>query len=247
MNSGLYAACSGLVSRMQALDTIASNVANSASAGYQGEKDSFGTMLNHVRGHDNLSALNQAANTYSLVGASRLDDNQGMISRTDSNLDVAIQGAGYLKVQTSTGIAYTRNGKLQTNAASQLTTSSGDLVLGDSGPISLGPGAVTISKDGTIATAGAICGKLSVVKFAAGDALSHRGGSLYTAPVGAQEQPATDATIEQGALEGSNVDSVSGIVQLITAERAAESMRHAVSMLDGDMNKTAVQDLARVS
>jgi flagellar basal body rod protein FlgG len=76
--------------------------------------------------------------------------------------------------------------------------------------------------------------------------MSNRGGSEYSAPVNS-EMPATGATVQQGALEGSNVSPVEGVVQLISAQRAAESMRHALSLLDSDMDKTAVQDLARVS
>lgn len=246
MNSGLYAACSGLVARMQALDTIASNVANSGSAGFRGEKNSFGTVLSKAHTNTPFSALNKATNTYSLLGSIHLDDTQGNITKTDNSLDVAIQGSGYFKVKTSTGMAYTRNGRFQADSHGKLTTMTGDAVLGDSGPITLPPGPVVISADGTITAGGAISGHLSVVDFAPGTALTHRGGGYYDVPAGTKEQPVTTSAIQQGALEDSNVDPISGVVQLITAQRAAESMRHAVTMLDTEMNKTAVQDLARV-
>lgn len=247
MNSGLYAACSGLIARMNALDTIASNLSNSSSAGFQGQKDSFGTMLRQVAGHGSLPALNRATNTYSLLAGSHLDVSQGVISRTGNSLDVAIEGPGYFKIQTANGVAYTRNGSFQLDSTGRLTTATGDPVLGDGGPITIGSGPVSIAADGTISSAGAVCGKLLVVRFAPGGEPVHRGGGYYSVPAGTKEETAEGVTIQQGALEGSNVEPVTGTIQLISAQRAAESMRHALTLLDADMNKTAVQDLARVS
>lgn len=245
MNSGTYAACAGLVARMKALDTIASNMANSSSVGFRGEKETFGTVLAEARHHGVLSALNKVTNSYAQLGSIDVDDTQGEITRTGSDLDVAIQGQGYFKVQTQTGVVYTRDGSFRVDVNGNLTTANGDAVLGQTGPITLSPGPVTISADGTISSAGAISGKLAIVTFAPGTNLSNRGMANYTAPTSA-ERPATGATVEQGALEGSNVSPVEGVVQLISAQRAAESMRHVLSLMDNDMDKTAAQELARV-
>lgn len=246
MNSGLYAACAGLMARMQALDTIAANVANSSSAGFRGQENVFGTVLAEANHHGRLSTLNQATNTYSQMSDPQLDQTEGVVTQTGNDLDVAIEGSGYFKVQTANGIAYTRNGHFQVDANGKLTTDTGDAVLGLAGPITLSKGPVTISADGTISSGGAISGKLALVTFAPGTKLSNRGGSDYDAPANS-ELPATGAAVQQGALEGSNVSPIEGVVQLISAQRAAESMRHALSLLDSDMNKTAVQDLARIS
>jgi flagellar basal-body rod protein FlgF len=245
MDSGLYAACAGLVARTQALDTIAANVANSSSAGFRGQENMFGTVLAEANHHGRLSTLNRATNTYSQMSGTQLDQTQGVISHTGNDLDAAIEGPGYFKVQTTNGVAYTRNGHFQVNANGQLTTETGDPVLGQAGPITLSKGPVTISADGTISAGGAISAKLAVVTFAPNTQLSNRGGSNYSAPA-SSELPATGATVQQGALEGSNVSPIEGVVRLISAQRAAESMRHALTMLDADMDKTAVQDLARV-
>ncbi len=245
MNSGFYAACTALVARTQALDTIASNVANSSSNGFRAQQNVFGTMLASAHNH-RLSPINQVTNTYGILSGTHLDDTQGALSRTGNDLDVAIQGAGYFKVSSGNGLVYTRNGSFQVSSTGQLTTSTGDLVLGDAGPLNVAKGKLAISSDGTLSVDGAIAGKLSLVTFAPGTNLTSRGGSNYTAPANA-EQPATDLSVQQGALENSNVNPVEGMVQLISAQRAAESMRHILSMLDADMNKTAVQDLPRVS
>jgi flagellar basal body rod protein FlgG len=91
-----------------------------------------------------------------------------------------------------------------------------------------------------------LAGKLSVVTFPPGTKLTDQGRSQYGAPAGS-EIPAQQASLQQGALEGSNVSPMEGVVQLITAQRAAESMRHALTLIDGEMDKSTVQDLARVN
>ena len=245
MNSGLYAACAGLVARTQALDTIAANIANSSSAGFRGEQNIFGTVLASA-GHHRLSSMNQVTNSYGILSGTQLDQTQGMLTRTGNDLDVAIQGSAFFKVQTTGGVAYTRNGAFLVSPTGQLTTANGDAVLGESGPINVPPGKVAISADGTISVDGTLSGRLKLVNFAPETKLASHGAGYYVAPASA-ELPATAASIQQGALEGSNVSPVEGMVQLISAQRSAESMRHVLSMLDADMDKTAAQDLPRVS
>ena len=246
MDSGLYAACAGLVARTQQLDTIASNLANSSTAGFHGQKMIFGTVLAEAARHGTLSPLNQVTNSYGVLTATRLDETQGTLTHTGNPLDVALEGPGYLKVQTANGIAYTRNGSLQVSSTGQLTTAMGDPVLGQSGAINLPPGAPTISSDGTISSAGAIVGKLQVVSFPSGTVPVTLGSSYYTAPP-AQEQAATSTGIRQGSLETSNTSSIDGVIDLVSAQRATETMRRVLTMIDTDMDKTAVQDLPRVS
>lgn len=246
MNSGLYGACAGLMARTQALDTIAANIANSSSTGFRGQQDVFGTVLAEASSHARMSNLNRATNAFSQMAGVQTDDTQGVIMTTGNDLDVAIKGAGYFKVKTASGIVYTRNGHFQISPEGKLTTEAGDPVLGEGGEIALGKGNIAISADGTISSGGAISGKLSLVTFAPGTVLTNNGGANYAAPQTA-EMRATGATVEQGALEGSNVSPIEGVVQLISAQRATESMRHAITLIDSEMDRTAVQDLARVS
>lgn len=246
MDSGVYAACAGLVARTQQLDTIASNLANASSAGFRGQKNIFGTVLAEAANHGNLSALNSATNSYGILSGTKLDEAQGAITATGNPLDVALEGPGYFKVQTATGVAYTRNGSFQVSSAGQLTTATGDPVLGQVGPIVVAKGAVTISPDGTVSSGGAISGKLSVVTFKAPTVPVSRGNSYYTADQKA-EISAPGTSMRQGNLESSNVSSVNGVVELITAQRSAETMRRVLTMLDSEMDKTAVQDLPRVN
>ncbi len=245
MDSGYYAACAGLVARTQALDTIAGNMANTSTAGYRAQKNLFSSVLAQT-GKGSLTPLNQAANNYGVLSGTRLDLSQGTMSRTGNDLDVGIEGPAFFAVQTATGTAYTRAGNFQISTKGQLVTATGDPVLGANGPISLGKGPVSISPDGTISANGAIAGKLKLVEFAPGVDLTSQGASYYAAPPNTGSA-ATQSELRQGSLESSNVDPVTGVVELIGAQRSAETMRHVLSMLDSEMDKTATQDLPRVS
>jgi flagellar basal-body rod protein FlgF len=86
---------------------------------------------------------------------------------------------------------------------------------------------------------------LKVVEFPAGTPLQSAGGTDYTAPAGSGSA-ATNSIVQQGALESSNVNPITGTVDLISAQRTAEMMQHALSMFNLDMDKTAAQDLPKV-
>ncbi|HEV2575608.1 MAG TPA: flagellar hook basal-body protein [Acidobacteriaceae bacterium] len=245
MNSGLYGACAGLMARMEALDTVAANVANSSTTGFRGQENSFGTVLAETGRQGRMSALNQVTNAFSQLAGSHTDETQGTITRTGNELDLAIKGEGYFKIKTATGFAYTRNGEFQVDANGRLTTTTGDLVMGEGGgSIVPGKSPLSIASSGIISSNGAISGKLAIVTFAAGTKLDYHGAAQYGAPAGT-EGPASGASVQQGALEDSNVSPIEGVVNLVSAQRAAESMRHALTLIDGEMDKTAVQDLAR--
>lgn len=246
MDSGLYAACAGLIARTEALDTIASNLANASSAGFRGQKNIFGSVLAQAAHHGSMSSLNKVTNSYGVLSGTELDQTQGTLTHTGNDLDLALEGGGYFKVQTATGVAYTRNGNFQVSSTGQLKTASGDAVLGDAGPITVARGPVTVSADGTISSGGAISGKLKVVNFAPATTPVSRGSGYYAAPAD-KEIAAAGTGVQQGALESSNVSPVDGVVELISAQRSAEAMRHVLSMLDSEMDKTAAQDLPRVN
>ncbi|KAA6464435.1 flagellar basal-body rod protein FlgF [Acidobacteria bacterium AB60] len=244
MDSGFYAACTALMSRTQALDAIANNLANAGTTGYRAQRDVFNSVL-AAASDAPISALNRAANDYGILTGTRLDLTQGALEKTGNPLDMAVEGPGFFTVQTANGTFYTRNGAFQVSAKGQLVTASGDPVLGDRGPISLMDGSVTISPDGTISSAGAVAGKLKIVDFPPGTALESVGNSYYSAP-SSSEGVANQFNIRQGMLESSNVNPVAGMVELITVQRSAEMMQRALSMFSSEMDKTATQDLPKV-
>jgi flagellar basal-body rod protein FlgF/flagellar basal-body rod protein FlgG len=244
MSSGYYAACTGLMARTEALDTIAHNVANVSTSGFRGSHNVFSSVL-ATTGDSSLSVLNQDANDYGVLSGTQLDTSQGALTSTGNDLDVAIEGAGYFTVQTANGIAYTRAGNFRVSPKGQLTTAAGDPVLGDNGPITVVGEPVSISTDGTISANGAITGRLKLVEFAPGTQIDSASGSYYKAPVGSAVA-AANSKVHQGELEGSNVNPIMSVVELITAQREVETMRHVLSMYNSEIDKTAVQDLPRI-
>lgn len=244
MDSGYYAACSALVSRTQALDTIANNLANASTVGFRGERNVFSTVLADTNG-DAASDLNKIINSFGILSGTAMDVSQGAMQKTGNDLDLGIEGKGYFVVQTSAGDAYTRNGAFQLSSKGQLVTSSGDAVLGESGPITLPPGKVSISSDGTISVNGAVSGKVKVVEFPATTQLTNIGNTYYTAPKGTDEA-ATHSSVRQGMLESSNVNPITGMVELVNAQRSTEMMQRALNMFNSEIDKTATQDLPKV-
>jgi len=244
MDSGYYAASTALVSRTQALDTIANNLANASTVGYRAEQNVFSSVLAEAGGAPD-SDLNQAINNYGILSGTILDQSQGALQKTGNNLDLAIQGSGFFVVQTADGPMYTRNGSFQVSGKGQLITAAGDPVMGDKGVIAMPPGSVSISADGTISSNGAVAGKLKLVKFPAGTTMTSAGETYYSASTKG-ETASTDSTVKQGMLESSNVNPVSSMVELITAQRSAEMMQRALSMYNSEMDKTATQELPKV-
>jgi flagellar basal-body rod protein FlgF len=245
MDSGYYALSTALLARTQALDTIANNLANQSTAGYRAQRNVFSAVL-AASGTSLTSDMNRAINNYGVLGGTTLDLSQGVLQKTGNDLDVAVQGSGFLVVQTANGPRYTRNGSLQVSSKGQLVTSAGDPVMGDKGVIAMMPGPVSIGADGTISSNGAMMGKLKLVDFPAGTTITSEGGTYYSAPL-KSAIAATGSTVQQGALESSNVNPVSGMVELISAQRSAEMMEHALSMFNSEIDKTATQDLPKIS
>jgi flagellar basal-body rod protein FlgF/flagellar basal-body rod protein FlgG len=245
MDSGYYAACTALMSRMQALDTVANNLANLSTSGYRGRHNVFQSLLAQTN-DTALSPLNSAINNYGVMGGSRLDLAQGNLERTGNDQDLAIEGPGFFVVDTPDGRAYTRSGNFRISAKNQLVTAAGDPVMGQNGPIVVLGGPLSVSPDGTLSIKGATAGKLSLVEFPPGTVLDNLGQTYYSAPAGSAH-PATASSVRQGMLEASNVSAVGSVVELITVQREAEMMQRVLAMFNADINKVATQELPRVN
>jgi flagellar basal-body rod protein FlgF len=246
MNSGYYAACTGLMARTEALETIANNLANASTAGFRASHNVFSSLL-ATTGNSPLSVLNQDANDYGVLSGTQLDTSQGALVKTSNDLDLAMEGPGYFAVQTAAGPVYTRGGNFRVSPVGQLITAAGDPVLGDNNrPITIIGAPVSISADGTISSNGAISGRLKLVEFAPSVDIKSAGGTYYSAPVDTAV-PVKESQVRQGMLESSNVNPVTSVVELITAQREVETMRHVLTMINGELDKTAAQELPRLS
>jgi len=245
MDSGFYAACTGLLSQTDALEVTANNLANLNTPGYKGQLEFYRSLDASMANH-HLTPLNQAVNNYGVLGGSAVDTRAGEFQKTGNDLDLAMEGAGFFTVKRPEGIQYTRNGNFHTDAAGNLLTATGDAVMGDLGPIQLPGGTIAISSDGTISQNGAVVATLKLVKFNPETPLTAKGSSYYTAPAGSEE-PADDPRLTQGTLESSNMNPVSGTIDLMTLQRHAQLLEQALSIFHSVFNNAPAQDLARVS
>lgn len=243
MNTGLYSACAGLVARTQALDLAANNLANLNTSGYKAQSPTFRSMLASADGVTNTMAA--SVNSFGVLGQTRADLAQGPIDRTGNDLDFALQGSGFFAVQTGAGRLYTRNGSFHVNQRGLLVTAAGNPVLGTSGAITVPPGKLSISASGTISVDGALVGQLKVVDFAPGTQLTPEGNACFSAAASA-ERAAPETKIVQGALEGSNVNSISAAVGLVSLQRHADMLQRALTAFHADFNRIAAQDLSRI-
>ncbi|WP_407155500.1 flagellar basal-body rod protein FlgF [Bradyrhizobium sp. STM 3557] len=234
------------------LDVVANNVANVNTNGFKADQQLFEEYLTSGAHEDNFQASDRRVSYVQDRGTYR-DFSQGPIQSTGNPLDVAINGSGFLAVQTANGERYTRDGNLHLSNTGQLVTASGDLVLGTGGPIVFQPTDhdISISPDGTVTVvegasrADSIRGKLRLVNFADPQAAQKQGNNLYAAAGGAAAQPDTKSTIQQGAIEKSNVNAVGEMSRMVEVMRTYQQIATLVQT-QSDLRKSAIEKLADV-
>lgn len=243
MDSGYYAAFSGLLARTEALDSAASNLANVNTSGFRAEREYF---RDAIVGPDALnSQVNRMVNNFGVLGGNRLDMGQGAFTQTGNPLDLAIEGQGFFAIQTKQGIRYTRDGSFRRAVNGTLITATGEPVLNaQNKPIQIPTGDISVGVDGVIAVANAVAGKVGLFDLPASSLLPE-GTNRYSVTAGTKPVPST-AAIHQGALESSNQDVIQGTLQLILVQRQAEMMQKALTVFNSDFDKTASEDLPKV-
>ena len=200
------------------LDVIATNLANANTSGFKAESIVFSEFLEPTT--DSSPALSMVHDVTYLR-----DMSEGTMKSTNNPLDLAISGEGYFAVQAPQGERFTRLGAFQLNNLGQLVTLSGAPVLGAGGaPIAIPREAstITITRDGTVSADEAEIAKLRIVNFEAPQALSKDGGGLYD-PKDQTPQPATDAEVLQGMIEGSNVKGVVEMTRMVEVVRSYQA------------------------
>ncbi|MBI4367543.1 MAG: flagellar basal-body rod protein FlgF [Deltaproteobacteria bacterium] len=235
------------------LDVVANNIANLNTTGFKSDGAVFEEFIGPTA---RASGVSRADSRVSFVRdrATWIDMSQGTIERTGNSMDVAIDGSGFLAVQTPRGERYTRNGAMQVNANGEMVTSEGYQVLGENGPIVLQPKDrnVTISADGTIsvregnnAKTESQRGKLRLVGFERPGQLQKDGAGTFAAPQNLTAQPDTKSRVVQGAIEKSNVRAVVEMTRLIEVTRSYTQVATMLSQQD-DLKRSAIEKLAEV-
>ncbi len=252
-NTG-YIALSRQDALRRELDIIANNIANANTAGYNGEKALFRDYLERVDSNEKLSTGRKMAFVQG-IGTYR-DTRPGPMRPTGNSLDLAINGEGYLTVDTPLGPRYTRNGRFQINNEGQLVTSMGYKVLDNAGnPIQLPEGAIDLN----IAPNGVAeaklpgqggqaifqqVGQIQVVTFENQQEMSHVESGLYTAA--GEEIIPEETTLAQGMVEESNVQPLNEMTRMIELQRTY-GRGHKMMEQEHERLRKAIQTLTKTS
>jgi flagellar basal-body rod protein FlgF len=236
MDTPSSVALSGQLVREQQMDVLANNIANLSTVGFKGQSMVFAEYLSNADG---------TRTSYVKDAGTVRDWSRGPLTRTGNSLDVALQGAGFLEVETAAGTRYTRDGRLKLDPQGQIVTLDGDPVLGEGDrPIIVPPGSggLSISPDGSITNAGGSVGKLTVVNFDQLQALEPETDGLFATDE--PPTPAADTKVMQGMVEESNVQPVLEMTRLMAASRAVARAK-TFQDNEADRHKTAIDRLAK--
>jgi len=221
MDVGLYIAASGMLAEQVRQDQLSNDLANSSTPGYKSDhsvQSSFGQLLLSNTSNGQMIGPISTGVTISKIVT---DMTPAPMQQTGQPLDFAIDGTGFFGVRTTTGIRYTRDGQFSSNAQGLLVDGQGDEVL------SQGGAPIRVSAKGTVPAS-------SLGVFNVPNA-QKQGNNLF---VGAAAGRAT-GTVRQGELEGSGVDPVETMTDMITSLRAYESGQKALQSIDETMQECA--------
>jgi flagellar basal-body rod protein FlgF len=242
MDRLIYTAMTGAKHIMEQHATTSNNLANATTTGFRAQLDSFRAVPVI---HDGL-----ATRTYVVDATVGTDFSTGAMQNTGRELDVAIQGKGWLVVQNEDGTeAYTRSGSLKVNENGVLQTNSGLSVLGDGGPITIPPEvSIEIAKDGTISTVPTgtkpsgvqVLGRLKLVNPEEANLVRGDNG-LFKTKDGVPADADASVSVAGGMLEGSNVNTVEAMVNMINLSRQFEM--HMKLLQNAETNATKASQL----
>jgi flagellar basal-body rod protein FlgG len=262
MFGALYTAATGMKAQQTNVDVISNNIANLSTDGYKRQRAEFQDLLyqDFLRVGTNSSDNNTIIPTGVQIGigvsagAVYRITTQGSLTQTGNNLDLAMSGRGYFQVDLPDGeVAYTRDGSFQLNAQGQIVNAQGYTVVpgitvpSNATSVTISQaGQVSVSIDGQIAPS--VVGQLTVATFVNEAGLDAQGNNLLLQteasgpPVVGDPQSPGFGTIQQGFVETSNVDVVTEITSLITAQRAYEENSRVISASD-----QMLQNLTQIS
>jgi len=245
MENALLIGLSRQTALLRQMDIIANNLANSETAGYKSEKPLFEEYLSNKA---RISDLPGASGRISLVQDRGLlrDFSEGGMVQTENPFDVAINGKGWLVVDTPDGERYTRNGRLTRNEEGTLVNSAGYPILSNSGTINIAADETkfTVASDGSVSTSAGEKGKLRIVVFDNENLLSKQGESLFNSeepPI-----PAEDVRVVQGVIERSNVQPILELTEMITVMRSYISASKMNEKID-ELKRRGIEQLGTLA
>jgi flagellar basal-body rod protein FlgF len=238
MPGGVYSALSAMRIRLDDLDRIAADLANTETAGYKTERTSTEAAPRAFQ-----TALDAAVDA--ARGGGKTDFRPGTLTSTGRDLDVAIEGKGFFEIQTPAGLRYTRGGNFVRDTEGRLTTAEGFAVMGTAGEITLPVGPVTVMGDGNLRVGQAIVAKLKVMEFANEGDAARETGTRFRAAEGATPTEATGARLNGGMLEHSNASVIDRMATMTEVMRSFEGLQKGISVLMNEIDGRAINELGR--
>ncbi|AIA70555.1 flagellar basal-body rod protein [Pectobacterium atrosepticum SCRI1043] len=243
MDHAIYTAMGGASQSLEKQAITANNLANASTPGFRAQLSALRAVP--------VNGLTLPTRTLVVASTPGADMTEGVMNYTGRAMDVALPKESWLAVQTANGgEAYTRNGNMEINADGQLTI-QGRVVMGDGGPIDIPPQAqISISADGTISALNAgdppntiaQLGRLKLVK-ATGQEVERSDDGLFRLTQQAQQQRGNvlqnDPTVRimPGVIEGSNVNTVDTMVDMIANARRFEMQMKVISSVDDNAQR----------
>ena len=261
---GIWVPVSGALAQQKKVETIANNVANVNTPGYKRDKVIFKEYLTALdKGVDaNLPQkewapgdfyhTHGAENSKVKVAGTYTDFTTGQLQPTGNLYDLALKGKGFFEVLTKNGIRYTRTGRFSISPQRRLVTDQGDPVLARSGAsvggerfVVVPSGNFSINMQGDVFADGRRVSGLSIVEFRDPHALKKEGNAYYAnGNADNISTRASESKVYQGFLEGSNVNAITEMSDLIKAHRHFESIQNAVKAYD-NMEGKAVNEISK--
>ena len=233
METSLYVGLTGQVAMERRLATIANNVANAGTTGFRAEGVHFSTIVSRTA---------PFVTAFATEGSAHVDPRSGGLITTGNPLDVAIQGEGFMAIQTPQGTAYTRDGRMQMLSTGDLVSLNGHPILDVSGsPITLDPsgGPAAINRDGTLQQGGRAIGAIGLFEVDLSKGYKRYENSGFVPS--STPLPIEDFTrngVVQGFIEESNVNPILEMTHLIAVQRAFEAMSSGMEQRDSTLRDT---------
>lgn len=243
--SGIYSLLSAAKGQQRRMEATSNNLANVNTPGFKGDRAIFREYLADVTGQDleseeELFSHNEFISPFSKGGNSMVLTDEivpnlasGSYKATNNSFDLALKSDGFFSVKTPQGIRYTRNGQFTKDNKGFLVTQDGGQVLGKKGPIKITGSKFTVGVDGSVNINGKQIDTLKVVNFNNPHTLSKMGNSYWVPSHASQKATELSSfSVQQGMLEGSNVNTVSEMVNMIAVNRGYEATHKAIRTID---------------
>lgn len=216
MSNPIYASLTRQTGLMREMQSIAHNIANTATTGFKSDAVIFSE---HVK----ATGAGQPSMSFATAEGHMTRSAQGSMTQTGNRYDFAIEGDGFFQVETEAGLRLTRAGAFFPTPEGELVTADGNRVLDAGGAPVFVPadaGDLELAPDGTLSANGNPLAQLGIVQPAEGANVTREDGVRFA--VDGDIEPVETPTVLQGFLEGSNVDPVGEIARMIQVQRAYE-------------------------